>query len=107
MREFVDERLDHKSAMRMPDRAKPQTRHAAGRHLPIQELIRNLVGNVLRALDRRFVHSLLYHESLKGCAHNERLANDAVLPRHQLAIRIESSADRMKRAWTIISPAHV
>jgi hypothetical protein len=53
VREFVNERLDHECVVRMPDRAQPQTRHAAGRPLPIHEQIRNLVRDVLRALNCR------------------------------------------------------
>src|SRR5439155_2291387 len=95
------------SVVRVPDRAPPQTRHAAWRHLPIHEQIRNVVRNVLRALDRRFVHALLYHRGLERCAGDKRLADDAVLPGERVAVRTEAGADGVKRPRTIKSAAHI
>jgi len=61
----------------------------------------------LPAVAQKLRVDYVYHEGLERRADDERLANDAVLPRNRLAVGIQSSADRMKRPWPIISPAHV
>ena len=67
-----------------PDRAPPQTRHAVGRHLPIDEQVRNRVGQIGRAFDGGIVDAILHDERLERRADDERLADDAMLPRRRV-----------------------
>ena len=68
--------------------------------------IRNHVG-FGRALGRCGVDPILDRELLERCALHDRLADDALLPAEQLALRVEAGAQPVQESRPVIAAAHV
>ena len=106
-REFVDERLGGERRVRRADGAPPQHRHAELRRMQVDAEVGDVVGQRRRAFDAGQVDAVLHHHRLERGAGEDRLADDPVLPAGDVAVRIESGAQRVQVHRAVVAALHV
>src|SRR5262249_2380052 len=101
--------LHHKSCVRMAHRAPPQHRYAWLGGMQLNQMTgRSLdVRRIGRAFDRGCVHSVLDHHWPEGCALEDRLPDDRLLPCDGHALGIDAHAQPVEPHRTVIATVHV
>ena len=69
--------------------------------------IGNRVGQRCRTLDRSPVHAVLHHHRLERGAREDRLSDDPVLPRHDIAVRVHAALEQVIVERAVGAGAHV
>ncbi len=107
VREFVEEALDDEGRVRVADRAPPQGRNSDLRRVQLDLHVRDRVGEVGRALDRRPVDAVLDHEGFEGRAGDDRLSDDRVRPSRDRALRVERAGHAAVPHRPVVAGLHV
>lgn len=69
--------------------------------------VRDRIGGVRNALDRRMVDPVLNDKAFERCAGKDRLADDAMLPARDVALGVEPDAHAVHRHWPVVTAANV
>src|SRR6266566_9102501 len=69
--------------------------------------VRDLVRIVGDALNRSFIHSILYQEGSKRRARHNRLSYDHMSPPQRHAVRSDPNLDPVRKHGTIVAALHV
>ena len=107
VRQLVDKALDDERGVRMSDRAPPQGGDAVRGSLPVHQQIGNVVGQLGGPFDGGVVDAIFDDRGLERRARDERLTDDALLPGHGIARRIQTAADRVIGRGSVVPAARV
>src|SRR5512134_760526 len=89
-RDLIKKAFGGEGGVRGAHGAPPLHGHADLRRMQVHGEVGDVVGEVRGALDRSDVEAVLDHYALEGGAGEDRLADDGVLPRDDLAARVEA-----------------